>query len=729
MLIGFAMSLPGVEASQGPLTGDPASLTFRGAGSVGVFEPGAVLFSDRDYKVAECPEWLIGKPFLRNNIDLPEHWVVTEPGILTVLTPVNVEKATSQIEALEKAGFEHIKQPDQFQLFGQDAWNQCRIYQKQVVPGERFELGKYVVPVGFSHAEQHIEKPWSENAGERLYNGIVLPEEWPPRNIDVNDHTPMPVPYLDLPPPVIPIDVGRQLFVDDFLIAETTLSRSFHAPIKYEGNPVLKAETPIELGLEEAWGQSIPYDMELYHNRARAPFEPPATGHARPYGHGNAVAAPKSGGCWWDPEDQVFKLWYEASWFGPIAMAVSKDGIHWERPEFDILPGTNIVSPMGITPDSWTVVPNWNAENPNDRWTLYVQSPGHPQPAMRLTSPDGIHWKRRAFAGIAGDRTTHHFNPFRNKWIFSIRAGFHGEGVSERGRARRYYETSDFLEDATWQPEDPVRWLMADEEDKADYMIGDRPQLYNFDAVPYESIMLGLFQIHLGPINERGVAAGYPKITELMYAFSRDGFHYDRPDRKAHISASRGDFWDRGYVQSLGNICVIHRDKLYFYYAAWAGNPEKAGMPNGLYDNGATGLAILRRDGFASMDAGEKEGALTTRPVTFSGKRLFVNLDAPEGMLRVEVLDKEGNPIEPFTMVKSIPVRGDSTLEAVTWEGGADLSALAGQPVRFRFELTNGSLYAFWVSKDESGRSDGYLAGGGPGYIGPTDTVGRAALR
>jgi hypothetical protein len=48
--------------------------------------------------------------------------------------------------------------------------------------------------------------------------------------------------------------------------------------------------------------------------------------------------------------------------------------------------------------------------------------------------------------------------------------------------------------------------------------------------------------------------------------------------------------------------------------------------------------------------------------------------------------------------------------------------------VRFRFELTNGSLYAFWVSKDDTGRSDGYLAGGGPGYTGVIDTVGRAAL-
>ena len=41
----------------------------------------------------------------------------------------------------------------------------------------------------------------------------------------------------------------------------------------------------------------------------------------------------------------------------------------------------------------------------------------------------------------------------------------------------------------------------------------------------------------------------------------------------------------------------------------------------------------------------------------------------------------------------------------------------------FRFSLTNGSLYAFWVSRDESGRSDGYVAGGRPGYPGTADTV------
>jgi hypothetical protein len=147
-----------------------------------------------------------------------------------------------------------------------------------------------------------------------------------------------------------------------------------------------------------------------------------------------------------------------------------------------------------------------------------------------------------------------------------------------------------------------------------------------------------------------------------------------------------------------------------------------------MYKGASIGLATLRRDGFASMDAGAEPGTLTTRPVTFSGKRLFVNVDAPGGRLRAAVLDENGDPIPPFTLENCQPLSTDSTLEAVTWKGDPDLSELAGNPVRFQFELTDGSLYAFWVSKDASGRSDGYLAGGGPGYTGPTDTVGRKAL-
>jgi len=65
----------------------------------------------------------------------------------------------------------------------------------------------------------------------------------------------------------------------------------------------------------------------------------------------------------------------------------------------------------------------------------------------------------------------------------------------------------------------------------------------------------------------------------------------------------------------------------------------------------------------------------------------------------------------------------------VKWNGAEDLSPVAGRPVRLRFHLKRGKLYAFWVSADGDGASGGYVAAGGPGYTGPIDTVGRAALR
>lgn len=679
--------------------GNGAGISVRGVWEVDTFQQGAVLFTDRGYRVDECPPALEGMKYLRSAIDRTA-FRVTRDGTLTILTPHSDEMRSSQVDALENYGFERIDL-DLFQLFGRHDYDRVWTYTKEVRAGESFRFGKWVVVLGMDTAEEWMRKPWSENTGELLYNGIRLPAIWPPDDIDTTDLSPMPVPYLDYPPDIIPIDVGRQLFVDDFLIESTSLRRSFHAPEKYEGNPVLYPETPYELGLEEP------------------------EGHRKPYGHGNAGAVPKSGGCWWDPDEQVYKLWYETSWFGPIALATSRDGIHWDRPDLPIRPGSNIVSPHDMTPDSWTVVRNWNATDENEKWTLFVQPPGRAQTGLSLTSADGIHWERRTVTGVAGDRSTHHFNPFRNKWIYSVRAGFGG-----RGRARRYYETDHFMEGADWgQMENAVPWLMTDEQDPKDWLTREGPQLYNFDAVAYESIMLAWFQIHHGPPNQECREFGLPKITELMYAFSRDGFHYHRPDRRAHIAASRGDFWDRGYVQSLGNICVIHGDKLYFYYTGYAGNPDNAGTSNSIYDHAATGLAVLRRDGFASMDAGAETGVLVTRPVTFSGSRLFVNAAVPHGALRAEIQNEHGEPIAPFTLANSIPFSGDETLAAIEWKDGADVSMLAGQPVRFHFELTKGSLYAFWVSQDETGRSDGYVAGGGPGYTGPTDTVGRAALK
>jgi len=56
----------------------------------------------------------------------------------------------------------------------------------------------------------------------------------------------MEVPYLKNKPKVIPIDLGRQLFVDDFLIENTTLKRTLHQATEFEGNPVFQSEKKME---------------------------------------------------------------------------------------------------------------------------------------------------------------------------------------------------------------------------------------------------------------------------------------------------------------------------------------------------------------------------------------------------------------------------------------------------------------------------------------------------
>jgi hypothetical protein len=136
------------------------------------------------------------------------------------------------------------------------------------------------------------------------------------------------------------------------------------------------------------------------------------------------------------------------------------------------------------------------------------------------------------------------------------------------------------------------------------------------------------------------------------------------------------------------------------------------------------GLAKLRRDGFVSMDAKDKAGSLTTIPITFNGSYPFVNVDAEGGELRMEVLDADHKVIAPYSLDNCFPIKTDTTHAQVKWKGGADLSNLKGKTVQFRFQLSQGQLYSFWVSPETSGASHGYVAAGGPGFTGPLDTVG-----
>ncbi len=663
-------------------------------GQTDIFEPGAKLFIDRDHTVSDSvPDELKGMGFIRS------HWNgmgFRALGSGTIYALARTDNAIIHSE-LEEIGFERSSIPD-FQLFGDAQIGNVSVYRKNAQRGSEIYISRgHGLILGPAPIE--LKDPDISDETEVLYNGIVL-ESDPRARTDLLSYgyEPTPVPYLDSPPEIIPVDVGRQLFVDDFLIENTTLERTYHKPRKYENNPVLKPETKLE-------------------NQRDIP-----------------VAAPKSGGLWWDPQDSLFKMWYEAGWLGHMAYATSKDGINWDRPQLDFIPGTNAVL-RDYRPDSTTVFLDHDTSDPDQRFKIFLREPlGDVRPGYVTTSPDGINWAEPIETGGLGDRSTMFYNPFRGKWVYSVRRS--GRYPTPHGRARYYREHEDFLAGADWFDTELTYWASADDLDLPDPEIGDRPQLYNLDAVAYESLMIGFHQIHLGPPNRYYFERGEPKITELKLSYSRDGFHWHRPDRNVFINATRQkEDWDRGYVQSVGGICTVVGDELWFYYIGFQGDSSKivTESPDWLYLSGmhsyaSTGIAKLRRDGFASMDAGKKTGILDTRPISFKeGQNLFVNVSNPEGKLVVEVLDENWDVIEGLSAGDCHPVAVDSTIEKISWKNNKNLADLQGKPIRLRFYLTNGQLYSFWIS-DDSGASNGYVAAGGPGYTSNIDTVGIAAV-
>lgn len=524
---------------------------------------------------------------------------------------------------------------------------------------------------------------------EVLYNGITLGDPWPPRLRVPNEHPIVP-PYLADPPAVVPIDVGRQLFVDDFLVEETTLTRTLHRASYHPGNPVLAPD--------RAWER-----RDDVAERTRQPVNP--------------AAMVFSDGVFWDPSDRLFKMWYMGGYGMSTCLATSRDGVAWDRPDFGVVAGTNIVNPD--LRDSTTIWLDHDAADPRRRFTMSAWFDN----ALRLyASADGIHWTPLGQSQPVLDRTTFFYNPFRQVWVFSLRGTQYPGSIS--GRYRQYWETPDFAAARDWSASPPVAWVKADSRDFARPELARRPELYNLDCVAYESLVLGLFSVW------RGESSTREKVNEITVGFSRDGFHWWRPDREAFIPVSDEEGrWNWANVQSAGGCCLVVGDRLHFYVSGRQGRPgtDAPGVCS-------TGLATLRRDGFASMDwpaegdgvrrvmaPGARAGTLVTRPLRFSGAHLFVNADLGEGELRAEVLDKDGRPLPPFTLAACEPVRGDGTRLAVRWRAG-DLGELAGEVVRIRFSLTAGRLFAFWVSPWPTGESRGYPAAGGPGFTRARDT-------
>ena len=516
-----------------------------------------------------------------------------------------------------------------------------------------------------------------------LYNGIVLPTQWPPqRNYASEIRKGMSPFYLSDKPSVINVEIGRQLFVDNFLIATTDLTRKFHYPDYHASNPVMIPD--------QTWEKQ---------------------------GAKGGFAAPFSDGVWYDETDSKFKMWYMAgggtyatSGAGITCYAESEDGINWTKPSLNVVSGTNIVR-RGSIRDSSSVWIDKQESNPETRYKMFEVSGGAGKWAYHyLTSSDGKAWRDNATpSGSVADRSTVYKNPFRDVWVWSMRHNVRvNSGDPYTVRGRDYMEHSD--------PASGNRLAKADlknfwfgpwpgEQKHPYYNNNDgSPGIYNQDAIPYESIMLGLFSVWQGPENDVCNRDGVIKRNQIMLGYSRDGYSWLREDMNPFLAVNEDpNAWNNANLQSAVGSPIIVGNKLYFYLSG-----------RRLVDGSeivTTGLATLRRDGFVSMSG---TGELQTEPIRFKGRYLFVNADT-RGDLKVEIQDKDGKTIEGFSKDDCMAVKGDNTRHAVAWVGNKTLESLENKTIRVKFYLSDGDLYAFWISDSEGGESRGYTAGGGPG--------------
>ena len=100
------------------------------------------------------------------------------------------------------------------------------------------------------------------------------------------------------------------------------------------------------------------------------------------------------------------------------------------------------------------------------------------------------------------------------------------------------------------------------------------------------------------------------------------------------------------------------------------------------------------QDGFVYLESMAGAGYLTTRWVRLHYERLLLNVQAPYGVVPVQLSDVEGQPLSGYTYDQCEPFRGDSSAWQSRWQGQSGLAELVGRPIRIDVRLYHARLYA-----------------------------------
>ncbi|HUT36660.1 MAG TPA: hypothetical protein VNE39_24435 [Planctomycetota bacterium] len=382
-------------------------------------------------------------------------------------------------------------------------------------------------------------------------------------------------------------------------------------------------------------------------------------------------------------------------------MAESKDGIRWAKPELGLFEfagskRNNIVRVGDLCHDFSPFVDANPACPPEARYKG-VGALGMRKGLLAYQSPDGVRWspmndgKPVITQGAFDTQNLAFWDAGRGEYRAYVRD--FRDGV----RDIRTATSKDFIH---WT--EPA-WLV--------YPGAAKEHLYTNQIKPYyraphlfigfptryidrgwSPAMKALSELEHRELRAKANRRYGTALTEGLLMTSRDGLTFHR--------------WPEAFLRP--GLRLKGNWKYGDNYIAWHVVETASHLPNSpnelsLYATEGywTGTSVhvrrytLRMDGFVSASAPMSGGEFVTRPFTFEGKQLVLNMStSAAGSIRVEVQDAGGKPVQDRSLADCPDIFGDTLEHVVAWSNGSDVAALAGKPIRLRITLRDADLFA-----------------------------------
>jgi hypothetical protein len=394
-------------------------------------------------------------------------------------------------------------------------------------------------------------------------------------------------------------------------------------------------------------------------------------------------------------DGDLFRLYYrglptagkDGSTSEVTCCAESKDGLTWTRPELGLFEvngsKANNVVLAGQAPFSHNFCPMLDTRKDVPKSERYKALAGIGSSGLfAFASEDGLRWRKLADKAVFTKGAFDSQNvPF---WSEAEQCYLCYFRVFVNGVRRISRTTSkDFL---TWT--EPV--LMG---------YGDKSieHLYTNQTHPY----------FRAPHLYVGIAARFMPGRQVLTAEEAKAINVDPGYFKdcsdgVLITTRGGDRFDRTFMEGfltpgLGPENWVSRTNYPALNVVPTGRHEMSFYANQNYGQPTAHLHrySLRLDGFACVNAPYSGGELVTKPLTFTGQELTLNLaTSAAGGVHVEIQDADGQPLPGFALADCVEAIGNEIDKVVRWKGGSDVSAAANRPVRLRFVMKDARLYA-----------------------------------